>query len=345
VFVTALVLTLYGLADKIVHEPGSFLRVYRKNAAIMSNSIELPYNSYYIAGTDDEHIYLGNLVNPRLMIVTNLTLTDSQHVTLNFRGLGDKPVYKSSKIKIRSPYFYYTDGITPCLLRGKIGEWTADKFMYDSSYFDQVELISPYSFAIRTHKAGSLENILGKVKSTKPYNALASDLLQKQIDGVFCTDGMLRYNETLDKLIYTYYYRNEYIVYDTNLNLGYRGHTIDTISKAQIVSKYVPSTNSLTLGQKKVTNKDVCTSGNYLFVSSNLLAKNDFRVMYDVMSIVDMYDLRNNKYVFSFSVPAFNVTNAKFREFNIVDNRILLAVYDKYLVKYDLQTNYFNELL
>jgi hypothetical protein len=344
IFVTALVITLYALSEKIVHEPGSFLRIYRKNAAVISNEMELDVNSYYIAGIDDEHIYLGNLTNPRFLIVTNLSLTDSQHVVINLRGLEGRRVYSPSRIKIAPPYFYYVDGITPCILRGKIGEWVADRFMHDSAYFDIAEVISPSSFAVRTHKASTLENVLAKVQDQQPHIKHAPDLLQKQIDGVFCNDGMLCYNKNLNRLIYTHYYRNEYIVYDTNLNLDYRGHTIDTFSIAQIKSAYIPSTNTYKLTQRKITNKASSTSGNYLYVDSNLLAKNDNKVAHKLLSIIDVYDLSDNKYLFSFTVPKHSLTESKFRDFQVYQNRILIAIYKNYIVKYDLQPVYFKEI-
>jgi hypothetical protein len=340
---TILVVTLYAISDKIVHEPGSFLRVYQKAAAVKSNEMDIKYNSYYIAGIAEDRIYLGNITTPRRLLVTNLSLTDSQHVKINLRGMENKRIYKSDKIKISPPYFYYMDGITPGLLRGKIGEWQADPFMFDSAYFDQSEIIGSSTFAIRTHNM-ALENVLGKVQNTDPHIALEPSLLQKQIDGIFCTDGMLRYNETLNRLIYTYYYRNEYIVYDTNLNLDYRGHTIDTFSRAQIKTAYVSSNKTHAVTSRKFTNYESCTSGNYLFINSNLLAKNDFKRMLDIMAIIDVYDLRNNTYKFSFSLPNYDA-ETQLREFRIYNDKILIALYDHYIVKYDLQSRYFKDNL
>jgi len=205
---TILVVTLYALSDKIVHEPGSFLRVYAKDAAIRSNDMDMGLNSWYIAGITDDHIYLGNFTQPLDMLVTNFSLTDSQRIRIVLKNMEHKPIYQQSRIHIVSPYFYYADGISPALFRGKIGDWQADRLKFDSAYFAKAEIIGPKSIAIRAHDL-KLENVLGKIQEVAPILTLAPDLLQKQIDGVFCTDGMLRYNETLHQLIYTYYYRNE----------------------------------------------------------------------------------------------------------------------------------------
>lgn len=337
--VTVLVITLYALSDKIVHQPGNFLRIYEKGAAIKSNEMDLGVNSWYIAGITDDRIYLGNYLYPPSLLVTNMSLTDSQYINIRFRDMENTKISKSARIRLYSPYFYLADGMTPVLFRGRIGEWLADRFMYDSAYFDYTEIIGPSSAAIRTHNL-DLEITLGKVQDVTPHVSLAPDLLQKQIDGVFCTDGMLRYNETLHRLIYTYFYRNEYIVYDTNLNLDYRGHTIDTISRAQIKTAYVPSTNEHILTSKKYTNLESCTSGNYLFINSGLLAKNDFKRSFDLMAIIDVYDLRDHTYRFSFPLNHYDA-ETKLREFRVYQNKFLIGIYGSHLVKFDIPPGVF----
>jgi hypothetical protein len=336
-----LVATLYALSNKIVHEPGSFLRQYQKGVAIKSSDLDIKYNTFYIAGISNEQIYLGNVTSPFYLLMTNLSLTDSQHVMISLKNPQNKKLYERSKIKIDFPYFYYTDGTMPGLFRGKLGEWQAYPFMFDSAYFDHAEIIGPSSLAIRTRNLES-QNVLGKIQNEAPYIALAPDLLQKQIDGIFDTEGMLRYNKTLHRLIYTYFYRNEYIVYDTNLNLDYRGHTIDTFSRAQIKTGYISSTKTHKLLEEKFVNKASCTSGNYLFIQSGLLAKNDYKKMFDMLDVIDVYDLRSNTYRFSFTVD-FYEAEFKLRDFRVYDDKILIALYDHYIVKYDLRSRYFKD--
>jgi hypothetical protein len=179
--------------------------------------------------------------------------------------------------------------------------------------------------------------MLGKVQVDTPHVRLEPNLLQKQIDGVFCTDGTLTYSPEVGRLIYTYYYRNQFIVYDTNLNLDYRGHTIDTFSRAQIKVGYISSEKSKKLLDKKVVNVQSVASGNYLFVQSNLLAKNDASDWLLNNTIIDVYDLKKNMYKFSFTLA--NYAGAHVRDFIVFDGN-LFALYDHYLVKYDLQSDY-----
>ena len=96
------------------------------------------------------------------------------------------------------------------------------------------------ALAIRTRDTRKRENTLGIIEFGNPAKVqLAPNLLQKQIDGVFDTDGSLHYSAALQKLVYVYYYRNQFIVANPQLKLSYRGHTIDTNSVAKLKIAYL----------------------------------------------------------------------------------------------------------
>jgi len=333
-----IIVSLFAATYKIRHAPNSFLREYQRPFLKAIPALDVKFNSYYIAGITDDHIYLGNITAPFDVLIANKAITASQNVKIRIKGVENATVYKSAAIKIDPPYFYLADGVKPVLYRGKIGEWEAERFDYDSgAYFQQLVPIGKTSFAIRTAEYKTLYNTLGKVQIDSPRIRLNSELLQKQVDGVFCTDGMLMYNSKLKRLVYNYRYRNEFIVYDTNLSIDYRGNTIDTFSRAQIKIGYTTSDRSTKLLDKQTTNIRSCTGGSYLYINSNLLAKNDSEGWLDKNSVIDVYDLTNNSYKFSFIIPLYE--NSRMRDFMVSEN-ILIVLYDHYMVKYDLQPGY-----
>lgn len=339
VFATLVVLTLYGASYKKVHSPNSFLREYRKAFAAKASTMDITYSSYYIAGVTNEHIYLGNVTAPFRLLIVNHALTDSQRVHLKLKNEANSWVYKKTMITVDSPYFYMADGIMPAVFRGRLGEWQAERIISDAAYFTRLIPLSHSSFAIRTTGYPSLENVLGKLQADTPRVKLEPTLLEKQIDGRFCTDGELFYNRDLKKLVYTYYYRNGYVVYDTNLNLTYRGHTIDTFKRAQIKVGYVDSDNSRKLTYKKFINTRSTTSGNYLYIRSGLLAKNDSEHLFDKMSAIDVYDLRSKAYAFSFTLTNYPA-EAKPNNFAVYKNEALFSVSGNYLIRYNLKSKY-----
>lgn len=224
------------------------------------------------------------------------------------------------------------------MLKGLIGQWHAKRYVYDSAYFTEAVPISPASFIIRSVSRTN-RNFLSKETSTLPHLQIDTTLLAKQVDGLFCTDGMMHFNHDLNMLVYLYFYRNQFICMDTSLNLRYRGKTIDTVSHAQIKVASIRSDNSITLAAPPLmVNKKSATSGQYLFVNSALQAKNETAEAFNTASVIDVYDLRNGIYQFSFYLFDFN--EEKLREFKVAGDK-LVALYDHYAVIHRLEPKYF----
>lgn len=335
--IIVVILFLYA-SEKPNHQHASFLRKFILDPIQISEVLDVQYNSYYVAGVTKNHIYFGNISGARHLLVSNSSLTDTQHVEMSIEGI-DKLEFRRIRVKVDSPYFYISDGTTPAIFRGSLGSWRADRFMYDSAHFMQSIPINSKSYVIRTTSRTTNSTALGKVTNTPPYVKLAHDLLEKQVDGKFCVDGMMHFNKDMNWLVYVYYYRNQFICADSSLNLLYRGNTIDTVSKAKIKLAEIKSENSITVAAPPMmVNKKSCVSGNNLFVNSNLLAKNEDKKKFESSSVIDVYNLKDGKYQYSFYLPKYN--KRKLREFQVLGDT-LIALYDHYVLKYQLNPKYF----
>ena len=328
---------LFFLSEDIIHHRNNFIRRFPQNPITLSNELDLKFNSYYIAGVSKTKVYLGNRTTPLLMTVLDSSL-QKQNVykielpksSLNFH---------SFQIHVKGPYFYITDGTLPYILRGNASDWKAKIWNIGASYFNAFALIDDTSFAIRALSSVSNENVLGTVKiAKKPKVKLASNILVKQIDGVFDTDGMLLYNAQLNKLLYTYYYRNEFLVIDTTLMKHHISHTIDTTSKAKIKVTFIKSKQQTKLSSPRlIINKKTTSYGHYLFINSGLMGKYEPREMWEVASIIDVYDLSTKSYAFSFYID--NKRDEKLKEFVLNDNS-LICLTGHYISKYNLVKRY-----
>lgn len=329
---------LYSVSNTMIHRRNNFLRVFPPHPIIEDTVLDIQYNSYYLAGADKKQIFLGNSVAPFHLLIVNKELTDTQHVRLNIRDMNILK-FRSLQLKINSPYFYMLDGTLPGIFRGRIDEWLADRFMCDSSYFSLAELIGHSSVALRASNKLTREDILGKeMQDNMQY---FPGLLEKQIDGVFDVDGTLQYDKDENLVVYVYYYRNQYIVMDTSLNLINRGRTIDTVTHAQIKVDSIIKKDSYTYTMSApplVINKMSCVYKGLLFINSNQLAKNEDIEAFNQSSVIDVYDLTNYQYQFSFYVPHYN--SNKMKEFKFYDNKFF-ARFDHYILSYDLNENVF----
>jgi hypothetical protein len=329
---------LVAISDVLKDNRNSFLREFPSHPVLEGNSFDLQFNSYYIAGGTSKHIYLGNYSSPLHLLILNTSLTDSQHVKLNVKGILDQKFW-SARIRADSTHFYLHDGAVPRIYRGSNYNWTAERIGYDNEYFLDIEPIGKRSFFIKSLSL-SEESILGKISADSPHYKFTSTILTKQVDGVFCTDGTFSYDQDLSKVIYVYRYRNEFIVMDTNLNVAYRGNTIDTVTRAKIKVDEVGTSHAKTLSAPPlVVNKQSSAYKDWLFINSDMLSKNEHPSALNEGSVIDVYNLRNAKYLFSFYI--FNYEGKeKLREFRVFGNR-LVVLFDTHLKVYELRGNYF----
>lgn len=339
-FSSLAVLVLYYLSDQEMRRNNSFLRILLKDPIHYVGGMDLPYNSYYIAGASVDQIYLGNFAGLRHILKLNPSLTDSQHVTIAIRDL-EKRKFHSSRVFVRPPHFYITDGVVPALLRGSITDWKADNFISDkSAFFIDAIPLGNSSFAIRSVSARSGELTLGKIYPDSPYVKLMPHILQKQIDGKFCTDGKLLFDPESNEVVYFYIYRNEFIVMDSSMNLMYRGKTIDTVSHAQIRAVKKRANQSYTMSAPPlIVNENGGVSNGLLFIKSPLLSGNELEKVFAKLTVVDVYDLKGASYLFSFYVPKFD--GRSFREFMIHEN-LLIVLYDRRIETFRLNPKYFS---
>lgn len=333
IFGVTVIFILYTFANKL-NNLYNFSRQYPTPPLELLAETDIKYNSYYIAGATESHTYLGNAAAPSHLLVVDKMLTDTQHVRLKIKSTKNFK-YRSIKVNVDSPYFYLTDGSLPATLRGTLNDWEASRFKDEKAYFSTFLPINKSSFALTMVSSKSNENILAKATTYPPYIQLAPSILEKQVDGIFCTEGLLHYSKELDYLVYLYRYRNQFICMDTSFNVIYRGNTIDSISVAQIEVAEIKSDNSKTLAKSPlVVNKQSRVSGNWLFVNSNLLAKNDHPKTFEESSIIDVYDLKDGIYKFSFKL--YHYQGGKMGDFKVIGNR-LVVLHDHFMRVYRIK--------
>ncbi|WP_268223529.1 hypothetical protein [Sinomicrobium oceani] len=337
----SVVVVLFAISREKTHKDNGFYRLFPPHPVTRAKAIDLKFNSYYFAGSDNSRVYLSNVTAPLHLLSVNLPNLDTTHIRLSVEDQSSTEFRQGTRVTVLSPYFYIADGIAPWLMRGTLGKWSARRFMYDTAYFNRAVPIGPKSFVLKTMSSQTRQRILAKATDISPYVKLVPGLLEKQIDGIFCTDGKLYYNKDLAQVVYVYDYRNQFIVMDTTLNLLFRGNTIDTTTRVKIktASLYSGKTKQLA-APPFLVNKTCATSGDYLFVHSNLMAKNENVETFRNTVVIDVYHLKNNTYEFSFYIQPYK--NYKLSHFYVADN-YLVAIHGQYLVVYNMHLDSFRK--
>jgi hypothetical protein len=294
--------------------------------------MDIRYNSFYMAGYTNDYLYLGNKTAPKYVLKVNTALTDSQSVHI----LVDKTHFKKGmyKLSVDSTTFYLMDGNNRNIIKGSTDEWLGKADTIKVPYFSQNIPLNENSMVCRFVSFKTHTNGLRKVSRTAAPITNGS-ILEKQVDGLFCTDGLLQYHKSLNLLSYMYFYRNQILLMDTNLHLVGKLKTIDPIDTAKFKIAKIESNQSITFSSPPLqVNANSSGYGNLLFIESKIQAKNDQDKIFKDAMVIDVYDLIKSSYLYSFYLR--NYKGQKTTQFKVVGNYIF-ALSDQYLIRYSIK--------
>lgn len=328
---TSVIVVLFLFSEDIMEKENPFIRRFPQASAAKVNALDLKNFSYYVIGVDGTKVYLANRKAPLQILETDSDFKNIKKHTIildreNFR-------FKAVEVRISPPYFYLTDGTVPVIYRGLISDWRAKLIIEKKFYFSDIVFMDENQFAFRTQKPPIAENIMGFGNGyINPKITYSNLVLQKQKDGIFDTDGTLQYSKKLNKLIYTYYYRNQYIITKPNLNVEDRAHTIDTTIHAKLkVIKLKQSGDSKLGAPPYIVNRNTTVCGNLLFVNSLLRGKYEGDEVWKYATAVDVYDISKRTYILSFYV--YDEDGFRMKNFFASDSALYI-ISGRYLLKY-----------
>jgi hypothetical protein len=335
-----IVATLFAFAEKKNYRNNAFERRYINEAIIYKGDYDLGTNNYYIAGFKDNTIYLGNYQAPLYLRILSISLDSIQDFPVHISDM-DLP-YRRVRIVVAPPFFYLGDGTVPVIFRGRINDWHATIYSYGEAHFKAFEISDSIHIGLTTISNVTSTTTLGLLEKSAMKERLIynDEIITKQIDGIFDTDGEMLWNAQHKKWIYIYYYRNAYEVTHPNLQFDFSGKTIDTISKAVLDIAHNSQKDQYKKGGKSiVVNRSVATFGDYLYINSDRLGRNEDASSIDSAAIIDVYNIADSRYEFSFFLH--HQPGGKLDEFRI-DEDILIAIVNGRLWVYKLKPAYFN---
>ncbi|WP_284653150.1 MauE/DoxX family redox-associated membrane protein [Flavobacterium terrisoli] len=325
-----LIFALFYMSENLIHHHNNFTRRFPHFPAVLDKEMNLKADSYYFAGSNSGKIYLGNYTAPLQILEIDSTLQNKtiHKIKLNKMNLP----FTTIQIKILGSYFYLVDGNVPCIFKGKTTDWKASYIMRGDPYFSQFVPVDSTKIAFRTILKKTKTNTLGLFDLTDTTSIkFEPKVIEKQIDGVFDTDGQVIYDAAFEKLVYIYTYRNQFSITDKNLKLLYRGNTIDTTAHANLKVVTISSSGETKLSAPPLTvNNTSAVFKNTLFVSSNLPGKYESLEMWKKAAIVDLYNLENRSYLLSFYI--YNTDGKKMRSFYIEGAKLYALIGSKIVV-------------
>lgn len=327
------VVILYLHSNNFHRNKNSFNRLFPPDIIRKTHSLNMGDIYGSIIGQSSNTIYIGDYKRPSNLFIANMNLKDPEFIHLSLPSL---TMIDSSQIIIRvdSPNLYIIDKLTSSIFqcsdirRGLFKP--LQKFQFSSS---EAVLVSEGSAILKIYQRNTQNSILAKFKWNQHPFLDTADILEKQVDGFFCTDGNLLIDRKTNRLVYTYFYRNLFLCLDTNLHILYKSKTIDTNTRSKIQVRTVHKQKILA-APPVIVNELAAFSGKSILICSAVRADNEDPIAFRDNIVVDVYDSRTGRYKFSFYLPKIN--NSSIISF-ILDDTKLFTIQGHSLVRYDLR--------
>jgi len=185
-----------------------------------------------------------------------------------------------------------------------------------AAQFDSVKLsagpfvkslqLSDSLVVIRGFSAGSSQPMFMRI-NIHNGEQYSSALLSEKADAGFSTDGILCSNAKKDRLFYIPYFENGIYCMDSDMQLRYKQHTIDTVlnSGIQVTGRGAGEMQKLYASAPRVkVNKRAFANDRLLFIESDLRADNETEDAFRQHPVIDTYHLEDGSYAGSFYLPA-----------------------------------------
>ncbi|MBQ0148587.1 MAG: hypothetical protein KBS93_09155 [Flavobacteriaceae bacterium] len=330
-----LIVILFLQSEATLSKNNPFIRKYLKDFVIEKQAYTLKNNSQYFIGTLNNKLYLGDRLAP--LYVTEIDLENYQSQEIKIEIDQDHFPFRTVKVFISPPHFYLVDGTVPVIFKGNMATWQATVLSTDATlYFSKGVISSTDELFVRKQDFKTKQNIIARYDLASNVRQFTStSLLDKEIDGIFDTDGIPLFDLQQNKFLYVYYYRNQYMVANKNLEVMSRSHTIDTTRLAPLRVITTQQSQQKLLNPNLVANRLAAVGNGLLYINSPKKGQFEDKQVWKQASAVDVYDYNRQLYKGSFYL--YNIEREKPTEFLLINNN-LYAIIGHQLVVYRLNT-------
>jgi hypothetical protein len=291
-----------------------------------------------ICGFSKDKIYF-TVPNPQWVIAISTNLDKQDTITFGQLPKGKLGAYWT---RVDSPSILLFINNLPGIIRGTLNKGGLDIFKLKNPVYTRAVYLPINKVIIRAMSFDNSKQVFQKFDLTNGKEMQHAEIIQDQKYAGFSNDGHLLFDSMSKHIFYVENYRNYFYCLDTNLNLVYKAHTIDTTySNPTIISKvnfdgterFVPAT------ARSLINVECQAENGYLYIQSSLMADNETVLDHNGKSIVDVYKQNDGKYIGSFYIPYLK--RKKLKTFAIKNN-ILVALYENFVVTYSLPLELLN---
>ncbi len=306
---------IFKMADLPNFEDNGFERSFHPEKTTMDDPIDVPSNAIAIAGTFGGRLYLTTDHPARLIEIDMRSRRAKKiHMQKLAAWLSTEKVPAGHGALIDSPYYYLFAYNSPGIYAYNLASARTDaQYATDGVFISGIPLSST-SFVLRQYSTAEKAFRFSRIDRNSG-TTWEQGLSLPSADMGLSTDGRLLHDREAGLVVYMHYYNNRIIVADTALNKVHSFSLLDTVAPKRQLAPDAP---------RIMTNSATCLHQGLLYVCSNLRADNEPYKEYIKHIPVDIFDIRNGRYLGSFYLPALG--GKLVRSMDIVENR-LVALY------------------
>lgn len=326
-------LLLFHFSSVPNERPNGFIRNWKPEALVLQEQISISAPLKSICGTTQNSVYF-NVPNPSKVLSVDINLKKLDTIGFGL-PLPEHDIGVNSTI-VDSPYVWFFAQNIPALYRGQLKFHNLEYFPLPLVYTRAVK-IKQDKIVLRSLDTALTKQVFQKISLNNSSVLSQVDLILDQKNGGFDRDGWLKFDEISGRIYYLEFYRNLFYCLDTSLNLIYMAKTIDTISNQEITIQKVNIDGDeriMPTSPRIHINKECFIGNGMLWVLSGLKAENQSYKNFRENVPVDLYALKDGKYLGSINIPRIGVVRPK--SFAVVQN-ILVALYEKDIRTYRIK--------
>lgn len=291
-----------------------------------------------ISGSSDSALYLSG-EDPRAILILDKNLSVKNTLLINIDVPKDRLV--PSRVSIDSNMLYFHLNNLTSVYYGQFPKQKLNLTKLKTEIFTKSTQISKGSLVVRSFTPSLQNQYFRKMNIVTGDLIHEAKIIEDQNDAGLSSDGMMVYDKVSSKIIYVEYLKNELICMDTNLNVQYRSHTIDT-TYSRTVKKGVELKNNganiVSSAARVQVNKYAFINNRYLYIISGLRSDNEDLDSFMQNDQVDVYTISNGSYIGSFTLKKENSQGLRSA---IINHDTLTALYPDRIVMYRLPKTLF----
>lgn len=324
---------LVGNASIPNKEKNGFERRWLNESLSLNNSVKIDKAITRICGATANHYFLAGR-NPQFLLLlnNNLQVTDTQFFNIRV----NEDILSRNMIFVDSPSVSLHAYNKSQVFSGKLNGFLIDSFRLPTGIVLRSDRISKNKIVTRSLDSTGEHQDFEIFEINRSKALYKSSIISSEESDGWDSDGQVKYDSSTKRLFYIQYYKNRFYCIDTNLNLVYKGRTIDTVQFNNITYKAIIEKDGSKLVPTKArvaTNRSFWVNNGFIYVLSGLRADNESLNSFREASIFDVYSGSNGEYVGSFSIP--NLSHGKLIDVLITKDEFLV-LFSGYLASYTL---------